>query len=597
MTSLLPTGLVDLLATILWDLTIFGTLIGIAVALCLTLIGTSGISTRRLVAVSGLALMLVAPVIVIAPSYLGSRESTEAPLVTDETAARLTDESHVPAGLLDVGGSLRPVSEPTARHSLSAALVDLGLAVDIPRISGAALGTTARSIAVHLWLAGTLLALLRVAGALLSLKRLASNAAPADGGLQKLADELSQELKVTSRIEVRTGARVPVPMVLGWRRPFIALPVDIRDSLDGEQLRMVIAHELMHLRGRDQIVNVLLAIMRAPQFFHPIARWLHSVAATEREFICDDAAVRHAGGNSTSYAKALGTLALDATREPTPAFTGASVVARVKRLAGKARPWANGHLTWQSLGAVTASLVLSAAAVAVHGQSARTPVEGVTLPQALVALDPLGRFDPSVWITVVGLVDYSAEDGHFVTIAPGSWVLIEERTAATGVRSVRLTGATDGVTSEYVGVGTEQSGPGQQEWLESLLVRDLVSEVLADLLPTIAAGESAYHTSARVSPEGHVSRVQLPASPPADLATRRLADLESLGFARRLDQELSRPERISPPETAGLGPLTTTESQVVLRTIETLQLHSAGIYTMADAERLLDRLAEIVGEP
>ena len=64
-----------------------------------------------------------------------------------------------------------------------------------------------------------------------------------------------------------------VPAVFGIRRPTICLPIGTIDQLSSQNLRLVLLHELAHVRRRDGLVLSLCLIVRALHWFNPLA-WL-----------------------------------------------------------------------------------------------------------------------------------------------------------------------------------------------------------------------------------------------------------------------------------------------------------------------------------
>jgi beta-lactamase class D len=94
-----------------------------------------------------------------------------------------------------------------------------------------------------------------------------------------------------------------VPVVAGWYRPRIILPVDCHDW-PADRLAMVLAHEQAHARRRDSIVRLVSLINRAVFWFHPLAWWLHREIAALAEEACDAAAAAAAPSRS-AYADAL----------------------------------------------------------------------------------------------------------------------------------------------------------------------------------------------------------------------------------------------------------------------------------------------------
>lgn len=115
---------------------------------------------------------------------------------------------------------------------------------------------------------------------------------------------------------VATMLRVPMPMVavvpscpggayvVGGRRPVLVLDRTLIGRLDGDELEGVIAHELAHVRRRDNLVAVLLGVVRDVAFFVPGVRWAIRRLHRERELAADQVAV-HATGRPGALASGL----------------------------------------------------------------------------------------------------------------------------------------------------------------------------------------------------------------------------------------------------------------------------------------------------
>lgn len=79
---------------------------------------------------------------------------------------------------------------------------------------------------------------------------------------------------------------------VGIRKPMIVLDEALVARMDDEELEGVVAHELAHLRRRDNLVALLLGIVRDLFFFVPGGRWALRQLHTERELAADQLAVR-----------------------------------------------------------------------------------------------------------------------------------------------------------------------------------------------------------------------------------------------------------------------------------------------------------------
>ena len=98
--------------------------------------------------------------------------------------------------------------------------------------------------------------------------------------------------------------KVVGPTVVGILRPTILLPISFTSGLTPEQVEMILAHELAHIRRYDHLVNLLQRIIESLLFFHPAVWWVSHRIRTEREQCCDDLVVAR-GAQPLAYAEAL----------------------------------------------------------------------------------------------------------------------------------------------------------------------------------------------------------------------------------------------------------------------------------------------------
>jgi|GEM_PF-3081052 len=98
--------------------------------------------------------------------------------------------------------------------------------------------------------------------------------------------------------------RIMVPTVVGVLRPTILIPFSFTSGLNFEQVEMLLAHELAHIRRYDPLLNVIQRIIEAILFFHPAVWFLSRRIRIERENCCDDLVLK-VGGTATAYASSL----------------------------------------------------------------------------------------------------------------------------------------------------------------------------------------------------------------------------------------------------------------------------------------------------
>lgn len=188
---------------------------------------------------------------------------------------------------------------------------------------------------VALWLAGVALLSARLLVSWLRARRLVTHGTrEASVQWQRAATRLSEALGLSRAVRLLESAAVEVPSVLGSLRPVILLPASTLTGLTPEQIEMVLAHELAHIRRHDFLVNLMQAFVETLMFYHPAIWWMSRSVRIERENCCDDMAVAVCG-NPIQYARALTRLEeLRAAALPVVvAANGGSLLDRIRRIA------------------------------------------------------------------------------------------------------------------------------------------------------------------------------------------------------------------------------------------------------------------------
>lgn len=153
------------------------------------------------------------------------------------------------------------------------------------------------------------------------------------GSVKTLLADTARKLGLRRAVSVWHSTLIQAPIVVGYFKPVVLLPLSIVSELTFGQLEAIIAHELAHVRRHDYLVNLLQTLVETVFFYHPAVWWLSHQIRVEREHCCDDIAVA-ALGNRVEYGRAL--LALEELRGAQLALvlgaSGGSLVERVRRL-------------------------------------------------------------------------------------------------------------------------------------------------------------------------------------------------------------------------------------------------------------------------
>lgn len=94
------------------------------------------------------------------------------------------------------------------------------------------------------------------------------------------------------------------PGVCGFIRPKVILPDGIESRLSPEQMKAVLAHEMCHVRRRDNLFGLLQMAIEALVWFHPLVWWIGARLLDERETACDEE-VLTLGNKPEAYAEGI----------------------------------------------------------------------------------------------------------------------------------------------------------------------------------------------------------------------------------------------------------------------------------------------------
>ncbi|HEX9582421.1 MAG TPA: HEAT repeat domain-containing protein [Gemmatimonadales bacterium] len=250
-------------------------------------------------------------------------------------------------GVTRPGGRASDVTTGTPLGESWSALVQRGLDRALPWL-------------VLAWLAGVVLLSLRLLGGWAWARRLTRvGTRPASQALHATLHRLQTALGADQKVRLLESVMVQVPAVVGWLRPALLVPVSAATGLSPQQLEVLLAHELAHIRRHDYAVNLLQSVVETLLFYHPAVWWVSRRVREEREDCCDDMAVAVCA-DPRAYAGAL--LELEKLRAPdlglAAAATGGSLVHRITRLLRPERPHADGGRQWMA-GVVVVALLLA----------------------------------------------------------------------------------------------------------------------------------------------------------------------------------------------------------------------------------------------
>lgn len=159
-------------------------------------------------------------------------------------------------------------------------------------------------LALIVWAVGFVAVILRLAFGTARMSWIARRARPLTNGTGlRLAERLSTALGVRERVIFLEGERLAMPMTWGVLRPRVMLPEAASEWPVARQ-RVVLLHELAHVKRRDCLTQLLAQAACAVYWFNPLAWLAARRLRAEREHACDDL-VLAAGTRGSDYADHL----------------------------------------------------------------------------------------------------------------------------------------------------------------------------------------------------------------------------------------------------------------------------------------------------
>jgi beta-lactamase regulating signal transducer with metallopeptidase domain len=161
------------------------------------------------------------------------------------------------------------------------------------------------SLVVTIWFIVFMAKLVRILSGLVEIQRIKhyrTSSAPAFW--RERIGALAKKIRLSREIRLLESAIIKVPMVVGFLKPTILVPIGLFTNLSPAEVESILLHELAHIRRRDYFFNLLQCFIDVAFFFNPAILWISSLIRNERENCCDDIAIRESK-NKKQFVQAL----------------------------------------------------------------------------------------------------------------------------------------------------------------------------------------------------------------------------------------------------------------------------------------------------
>lgn len=137
-----------------------------------------------------------------------------------------------------------------------------------------------------IWICGMAAMVFWFALGIRRLKRNAMDSSPAPEWAAELFEKCKTELNIKRRVRLSLE-KIAVPAVRGVFRPVVMLPISLPEVKDEEGMRLIMLHELLHIKRGDIAVTYILNIINIIYWFNPVVWLMAKLISADIETACD----------------------------------------------------------------------------------------------------------------------------------------------------------------------------------------------------------------------------------------------------------------------------------------------------------------------
>ena len=123
--------------------------------------------------------------------------------------------------------------------------------------------------------------------------------------LIRLCETIAAQLRCQCVPTLMYSTQISIPLVIGIHRPVILLPDAVAEKCSLREARLMLAHELAHVRRRDLLWALVAAVVQGFFFFHPLVWLANRESRLAQEIACDELVISCARARPAEYAAML----------------------------------------------------------------------------------------------------------------------------------------------------------------------------------------------------------------------------------------------------------------------------------------------------
>jgi bla regulator protein BlaR1 len=334
-----------------------------------------------------------------------------------------------------------------------------------------------------IWLIGSLVVLSIWIARWYRISAIAKSATPLHEGPEAtIVAQLQRDEVAREKVGIVSTAATLEPGIFGIFRPVLLWPASISGQLTEAHTESIVAHELCHVRWRDNLTATLHMLVESLFWFHPAVWWLGNRLVEDRERACDEAVVE-SGREPHVYAESILKVCEFCVESPLPCVPGVSGADLKRRIASimSHRPARALSLGRKLLLGV--AVVLAIAAPILAG--------AFHVPANLRAAQPLGTAGSAAKYSSVSITPSAPGGSDRVVLMIGLDQFVSKNASllqvirqAYGVEDDRIVNAPSWLTTDKYDFVATASSPiaGQNLEASGQIQRDMIKGVLEDRL-------------------------------------------------------------------------------------------------------------------
>lgn len=213
-----------------------------------------------------------------------------------------------------------------------------------------------------LWVFGIIAMLIFVCKSALRLHHLKKSALPLQSPkVHKIYLRCLSDTSITKKIPIYSTAFLKSPVIVGFFKPCIYLPIHLISDNNERDIRYMLLHELQHYKHKDGLANYLMNFVGIVYWFNPLVWYALKEMRNDREIACDTSVLKMLNSDDyIAYGNTLINFAEKISLTPFPFASGISgnmkqMKRRILNIASYEKPTLQ-----KKLKSITAFLLMSA---------------------------------------------------------------------------------------------------------------------------------------------------------------------------------------------------------------------------------------------